>query len=100
MYTRWVAQVKFASRCAGHFASLVRLICAFHFNFLVTLAGRKILAFIALFFFASLSMAEVAVPPLVSRVTDLTGTLSTAETRSWSKNWLHLRRERVARSPC
>lgn len=39
-------------------------------------AGRKALAFIALLFSATLSMAEVAVPPLESRVTDLTGTLS------------------------
>ena len=45
------------------------------------LIGRKILAFVALFFFTALSMAmaEVAVPPLVSRVTDLTGTLSATE---------------------
>jgi uncharacterized protein len=47
--------------------------------FAAMLAGRKIFACIALFFFASLSIAEVAIPPLVSRVTDLTGTLSTAE---------------------
>ena len=46
----------------------------------MTLAGRKIFACIALFFFfASLSVAEIAFSPLVSRVTDLTGTLSTAE---------------------
>jgi uncharacterized protein len=48
-----------------------RIICS-----VVIQTGRKILAFIALFFFTSLSMAEVAVPPLVSRITDLTGTLS------------------------
>lgn len=39
----------------------------------------KVLAFIALFLSASLWAAEVAVPPLQSRVTDLTGTLSTSE---------------------
>jgi uncharacterized protein len=51
-----------------------------HFSFsITTVNGRKILAFIALFFFTALSMAEVAVPPLVSRVTDLAGTLSADE---------------------
>src|SRR5687768_9738388 len=42
-------------------------------------AGRKILALIVLLFSVS-SMADVAIPPLVSRVTDLTGTLSANET--------------------
>jgi uncharacterized protein len=42
----------------------------------MTQLGRKALLFITLLFFASLSMAEVAVPPLKARVTDLTGTLS------------------------
>ncbi len=42
-------------------------------------AGRKILALIVLLFSVS-SMADVAIPPLVSRVTDLTGTLSSNET--------------------
>jgi uncharacterized protein len=55
-------------------------ILSMHFSFSVTtLTGRKILAFVALFFFTALSMAEVAVPPLVSHVTDLTGTLSATE---------------------
>ena len=39
----------------------------------------KTLAFIALLFSASLASADVAVPPLKSRVTDLTGTLSANE---------------------
>ena len=39
----------------------------------------KTLAFIALLLSATLSVAEVAVPPLQSRVTDLTGTLSASE---------------------
>ena len=39
----------------------------------MTLTGRRILAFVALFFSTSLLMAEVAVPPLVARVTDLSG---------------------------
>ena len=39
----------------------------------------KTLALIALLLSASLSVAEVAVPPLQSRVTDLTGTLSASE---------------------
>ena len=43
-------------------------------------ARVKVLALIALLLFASLSAAEVAVPPLKSRVTDLTGTLSASET--------------------
>jgi uncharacterized protein len=43
-------------------------------------AGRKILALIVLLFSVSLSMADVAIPPLVSHVTDLTGTLSANET--------------------
>src|SRR5690349_7257398 len=42
-------------------------------------AGKKILVFIALLIPASLSMADVAIPPLKARVTDLTGTLSTNE---------------------
>jgi len=41
-------------------------------------AGRKILALIVLLFSVSL-MADVAIPPLVARVTDLTGTLSANE---------------------
>ena len=41
-------------------------------------AGRKIFALIVLLFSVS-SMADVAIPPLVSRVTDLTGTLSANE---------------------
>ena len=43
------------------------------------LLGRKALLFIALLFFASLSMAEVSIPPLKARVTDLTGTLSASQ---------------------
>ncbi|SOD42514.1 TPM domain-containing protein [Nitrosovibrio sp. Nv4] len=43
-------------------------------------AGRKALVFIALLFSASLSIADVAIPPLKSPVTDLTGTLSANET--------------------
>lgn len=45
------------------------------------LIRRKALAFIALLFFATCSagMAEVAVPPLAARVTDLTGTLSSGQ---------------------
>ena len=39
----------------------------------------KTLAFIALLLSATLSVAEVAVPPLQSRVTDLTGTLSASK---------------------
>jgi uncharacterized protein len=51
-----------------------------HFNFsVIILTGKKILAFVALFFFTSLSMAEVAVPPLASHLTDLSGTLSADE---------------------
>lgn len=42
-------------------------------------AGKKILVFIALLISASLSMADVAIPPLKARVTDLTGTLSANE---------------------
>jgi uncharacterized protein len=42
--------------------------------------GRKVLIFVALLFSVSLSMAEVAVPALKSRVTDLTGTLAASET--------------------
>lgn len=45
----------------------------------MTLTGRRILAFVALFFSISLLMAEVAVPPLAARVTDLSGTLSPTE---------------------
>lgn len=41
--------------------------------------GKKAVVFIALLFSVSLSMAEVAVPPLKSPVTDLTGTLSANE---------------------
>ncbi|MDN5753304.1 MAG: YgcG family protein, partial [Nitrosospira sp.] len=43
-------------------------------------AWKKALAFIALLFSVSLPAAEVAVPPLTSRITDLTGTLSANET--------------------
>ncbi|MEO7559507.1 MAG: YgcG family protein [Nitrosospira sp.] len=42
-------------------------------------ARVKVLALIVLLLFAPLSVAEVAVPPLKSRVTDLTGTLSASE---------------------
>ncbi|SCY63887.1 uncharacterized protein SAMN05216420_11130 [Nitrosospira sp. Nl5] len=42
-------------------------------------AGGKVLALIALLLSASLSGAEVAVPPLKSPITDLTGTLSQGE---------------------
>jgi uncharacterized protein len=42
--------------------------------------GRKALIFFALLFSVSLSMAEVAVPALKSRVTDLSGTLAANET--------------------
>src|SRR5690348_13181166 len=42
-------------------------------------AGRKALVFIALLVSASLAMADVAIPPLKARVTDLTGTLSANE---------------------
>ncbi len=42
--------------------------------------GGKTLAFIALLVSVSLSMAEVAVPPLKARITDLSGTLSAKET--------------------
>ncbi|MGH8684893.1 MAG: TPM domain-containing protein [Nitrosospira sp.] len=42
--------------------------------------GKVALAFIALLLFAPLSAAEVAVPPLKSPITDLTGTLSVSET--------------------
>jgi uncharacterized protein len=42
-------------------------------------AGGKVLALIALLLSASLSEAEVAVPPLKSSITDLTGTLSPGE---------------------
>ena len=42
--------------------------------------GKKALIFFALLFSVSLSMAEVAVPALKSRVTDLTGTLAANET--------------------
>jgi uncharacterized protein len=78
--TLGVAQASSVPRSRA-FCKLGRALSApFTFNFFaVTLAGRKIFACIALFFFASLSVAEVAIPPLVSRVTDLTGTLSTAE---------------------
>lgn len=41
--------------------------------------GKKALAFFALLLSVSLSMAEVAVPPLESRVTDLSGTLAANE---------------------
>lgn len=43
-------------------------------------AGKKILVFVALLISASLSMADVAIPPLKARVTDLTGTLSANDT--------------------
>lgn len=42
--------------------------------------GKKALVFFVLLFSVSLSMAEVAVPALKSRVTDLTGTLAANET--------------------
>lgn len=42
-------------------------------------AWGKALTFVTLLLFASLSGAEVAIPPLRSPVTDLTGTLSTGE---------------------
>ncbi|SFH23020.1 uncharacterized protein SAMN05216299_103133 [Nitrosospira sp. Nsp14] len=51
----------------------------------MTLTGRRILAFVALFFSTSLLMAEVAVPPLAARVTDLSGTLSPTETAQLEK---------------
>lgn len=41
--------------------------------------GKRALVFVALLFSASLSVAEVAVPPVKSRVTDLTGTLPASE---------------------
>jgi uncharacterized protein len=47
--------------------------------FFMRQTGRKVLIFFALFFSVSLSMAEVSVPALKSRVTDLTGTLAAEE---------------------
>jgi len=54
----------------------------------------------ALLCFPLLTMAaEVAVPPLQSRVTNLTGTLSVERSAGLEKYSLFLRRNRASRSP-
>lgn len=60
-------------------------------------ARVKILALIALVLFASLSVAEVAVPPLKSRVTDLTGTLSASEATQLEQKLAALEEKKAAR---
>jgi hypothetical protein len=99
--TLGVAQASSVPRSRA-FCKLGRALSApFTFNFFaVTLAGRKIFACIALYFFASLSVAEVAIPPLVSRVTDLTGTLSTAEIAQLEQKLAAFEARRVAKSAC